>query len=978
MFSRTVSGKFFRGFRLRAALAGLALLACAPVVHAKTDCTQPATVCDTAVADALALVDHAHPIAVLADAHDYPGVRRAARDLQSDLAKVAGNTGAFSTGDAPGQPTAIIVGTLGKSARIDRIVRERHIDTAGVEGRWEAYLLQVVDHPEPGIGRALLIAGADKRGTIFGIYELSRRIGVSPWSWWADVPVPRQAALYVAPGRLVDAPRVRYRGIFLNDEDPDLGGWMNAKFGGPNHRFYQHVFELILRLKGNTLWPAMWGDRAFADDDPQNAALADEYGVVIGTSHHEPMMRAHAEWQRYGRGPWDYTKNADALQAFWRRGIERMDGHESLVTIGMRGDGDEPMTQGTAIGLLERIVADQRRIISEVTGQPAAQTPQVWALYKEVQDYFDAGMRVPDDVTLLFSDDNWGNLRRLPKPGEVRQGGYGIYYHFDYVGGPRNYKWVDSTQIERVWEQMRLASAYGANQLWMVNVGDIKPLEFPISFFLDVAWNPQAMTAQRLAAYPADWAAGQFGPRYAAEIGELLTRYTQYNARRKPELLSPDTWSLTDFHEAARVEADWNALATRAQRIGAALPTAWHDAWYELVGYPILASANLNALYIAAARNREYAAQGRASTNGQAALTQRLFARDAELARVYEQDIAGGKWTHMMEQTHIGYTGWQQPAKNVIPATLTLAVPDKAAMGVAVEGDARAWPGPPDAPRLPPLAPFGADTRDVTVFNRGATPFHYTAGSSQPWLRVTPASGEVADAQTLRMTVDWNAVPDGTQSARLTLRGSEGSRVDVTVPVEPLPHDAVPGGFVESAGHIAIEAPHHTRAVAPAGLAWQTIPNLGRTLGGVTSTPATAPATPPTAAGAWLEYPIWLRAAGEITVRVRLSPSLDFLHRGGLRYAVSIDDEPPQVATIALDPEPGHPGFEAWNRAVSDAVYTATSQHQVARAGAHTLKLWRIDPGVVFQRVELYRGTPDRSYLGPPESTYLPVAAPVP
>jgi hypothetical protein len=962
----------------RRALATVLALLAGANLHATTKCTQPAAVCDTAVAGALALVDPAHPVGVLADAHDYPGVLRAARDLQSDLAKVAGNTGAFTTADAAAQPMAIIVGTLGKSARIDRIVRERHIDTAGVTGRWEAYLLQVVDHPEPGIERALLIAGADKRGTIFGIYELSRRIGVSPWYWWADVPVPRRPALYVAPGRFADAPAVRYRGIFLNDEDPALGGWMQAKFGGPNHRFYAHVFELILRLKGNTLWPAMWGNRAFADDDPENAALADEYGVVIGTSHHEPMMRAHAEWQRYGHGPWDYTKNAGALRAFWRRGIERMGDRESLVTIGMRGDGDEPMTQGTAIGLLERIVADQRRIISDVTGKPAAQTPQVWALYKEVQDYFDAGMRVPDDVTLLFSDDNWGNLRRLPGPGSKRSGGYGIYYHFDYVGGPRNYKWINTNQIERTWEQMQLAWAYGARQLWIVNVGDLKPMEFPISFFLDHAWNPQAFPPARLQAYPADWAAEQFGPRHAAAIGELLTRYTQYNARRKPELLDPDTFSLTDDHEAARVLAGWDALVARTREIGAALPAAAHDAYYELVAYPVLASANLNHLYVAAARNRLYAAQGRADANAQAAEARRRFARDAELARVYEQDIAGGKWTHMMSQTHIGYTGWQQPDVNVMPALRTLAVPAKAAMGVAVEGDARAWPGPPGAPRLPPLAPFGAGTRDITVFDRGSAPFRYTAHAAQAWLRVTPASGEVADQQTLHVTVDWDAVPAGTQSAQLTLRGSEGSSVQVTVPIEPLPRGAAPAGFVESAGRIAIEAPHYARAVAPAGLGWQTIPNLGRTLGGVTSTPATAPATPPGAAGAWLEYPIWLRAAGEITVRVRLSPSLDILHHGGLRYAVSIDDEPPQVATIALDPEPGHPGFAAWNRAVSDAVYTATSRHRVERAGPHTLKLWRIDPGVVFQRVELYRGAPDRSYLGPPESTYLPVAAPAP
>ncbi len=668
----------------RARFAVATLLLAYASLCAATDCAQPATVCDHAVHGALALVGGGNPAAILADAADFPGVLRAARDLQGDLSAIAGNNATLSTDGKSAAATAIIIGTLGHSARVDRIVREKHVDVGDAAGRWEAYLLQVVEHPEPGVARALLIAGADKRGTIFGIYELSRRLGVSPWTWWADVPIAKRTALHIAPGRFVDAPAVRYRGIFINDEDPALGGWMKATYGGPNHAFYARVFELILRLKGNLLWPAMWG-RAFADDDAQSPALADEYGVVIGTSHHEPMMRAHVEWQRYGKGPWNYEQNRDALRAFWRRGIVRMDGHESIVTLGMRGDGDEPMTQGTAIGLLERIVADQRDMLAEITGRPAEHTPQVWALYKEVQDYFDAGMRVPDDITLLFSDDNWGNLRRLPKIGQTRAGGYGIYYHFDYVGGPRNYKWINTNQIERVWEQMQLAHAYGADRLWVVNVGDIKPMEFPISFFLDQAWNPSAMSLADLQAYPSRWAAEQFGPENATEIGEILTRYTQYSSRRKPELLSPDTYSLANFGEADRVLGEWNTLVERTQRIGAALPAAYRDAWYELVAYPVFASANLNAMYVAAARNRLYAAQGRSEANEQAAQVTRLFARDAELARAYEQDIASGKWTHMMSQTHIGYTGWQQPEKNVAPETRIVDTPTAPAADAAAE-----------------------------------------------------------------------------------------------------------------------------------------------------------------------------------------------------------------------------------------------------------------------------------------------------
>lgn len=939
-----------------------ALLSFALPAAATEDCAQPAAVCDDAVNGALALVDHGRVARVLFDDGDFPGVLRAVRDLEGDLAKVAG-------GAQPGK-VAIIAGTLGASPRIDRIVAQKNLDTRGVAGTWEGYLLQVVERPEPGIDRALIVAGADRRGTIFGLYELSRRLGVSPWNWWADVPVQTRKTRYIAPGRHVDAPQVRYRGIFLNDEDPALGGWIKATYGGPNHRFYERVFELVLRLKGNYLWPAMWG-RAFADDDPRNPELADEYGIVIGTSHHEPMMRAHVEWERHGKGPWDYTKNANTLRAFWRDGIVRMGDRESVVTLGMRGDGDEPMTQGTAIDLLQAIVGDQRNILGEVTGKPLAQTPQVWALYKEVQDYFDAGMQVPDDVTLLFSDDNWGNIRRLPQPGQTRGGGYGVYYHFDYVGGPRNYKWINTVQIERTWEQMQRARAHGADRLWVVNVGDLKPMEFPISLFLDLAWNPEAITPQRLHDYPADWAAQQFGPQHAREIGELLTRYTQYNARRKPELLSPDTFSLVNFHEAQRVLADWQSLSERAQRIGEQLPQAYRDAYFQLVEYPVLASANLTAMYVAVGRNHLYAVQGRhAAANAQAVLAKQLFDRDAELARIYERDIAGGKWIHMMSQPRIGYTGWQQPEGNVMPQLMKPRVPTKASLGVTMEGATQAWPGASERARLPELDPVAASSRELVVFNRGTAPLRYTATTSQPWLHVQPQAGDVGDERALRVDIDWNALPAGTHDATITLRGSDGTQVAVAVPAWKPAADAGIRGFVESDGHIAIDAAHHARAVAPAGQEWRTIPNLGRTLSGVTVAPATAPARLPDADAPRLEYPIHLRDAGEVEVRVVMSPALDVQHRGGMRYAIAIGDEPPQVVTVKADPTPDHADFAAWTRAVSDSVQVASSRHRV-RAGNQTLTLWSIDPGLVFQRVELVRGTPRASYLGPPESPKL-------
>jgi hypothetical protein len=412
--------------------------------------------------------------------------------------------------------------------------------------------------------------------------------------------------------------------------------------------------------------------------------LADAMGVVMGTSHHEPMMRAHDEWHRHTEqgvtgGAWDYSTNAANLRTFWQGGIERMTSkgsgrtYESVVTIGMRGDGDEAMTASTAIRTLETIVADQRRIIATVTGRPAAQTPQVWALYKEVQDYYDRGMQVPDDVILLFADDNWGQIRRLPPSGSRRQGGYGVYYHFDYVGGPRNYKWLNTVQIEKTWQQMDLAWARGARSLWIVNVGDIKPLEFPLSFFMKQAWSPEAMTLDALARYPEEWARATFGPAQANAIADLVTRYSQRAARRKPELIDADTFRLgavtddaLDGGEFGVLIAEWQALEREMLRVKAMVPGEQRAAYFQLVEHPIAALANLYELYYAVAWNRRLAAAGDARANAFADRAEAAFRRDRQLADEYHA-LNGGKWNGMMTQTHIGYTGWQQPERDAMP-----------------------------------------------------------------------------------------------------------------------------------------------------------------------------------------------------------------------------------------------------------------------------------------------------------------------
>ncbi|AHG92046.1 hypothetical protein J421_4509 [Gemmatirosa kalamazoonensis] len=938
--------------------------------------------------DRFALAADGRTAPLYASSADFAGVLRAATDLRADLQRVTGAAPRLVVDSAPNANRAVIVGTIGHSPLVDRLVRERKIDTSGVANRWETYLLQVVDRPLPGVDRALVIAGSDKRGTIYGIYDLSAQIGVSPWYWWADVPVRRHEALYVAAGRrTAGTPAVKYRGIFINDEAPAFSGWTREKFGGVNHVVYEKMFELILRLKGNYLWPAMWGN-AFADDDSLNAKLADEYGIVMGTSHHEPMTRAQQEWRRYGKGVWDYGVNDSTLRDFWRKGIERMGSRENVVTIGMRGDGDRPMTTNgeSNVALLERIVADQRKIIADVTRKDPAQTPQLWALYKEVQEYYDKGMRVPDDVTLLFSDDNWGNLRRLPNPKDRgRAGGFGIYYHFDYVGGPRNYKWLNTNPIARVFEQMRLAYEYGANRIWVVNVGDLKPMEMPIQFFLDYAWNPRAVTADRLPEWTRRWAAQQFPAEHAAEIADVVTTYLKYAGRRKPELLDTATFSLVNYGEAERVAADWDSLLARAERVSHEIPAPYVDAYYELVLHPVQAMQNLNALYFTVARNRVYAQEGRASTNDLADSARRLFDRDAEITRRYNTQLAGGKWSHMMDQTHIGYTYWQEPPRNAMPRVDVIQVPAPADMGVAMVEQNRPAPAPrgpgggpppgffrPPPPTLPTFDAFQRQTYHIDVFDRGTAPFEFTATSVAPWLRVTPEKGTVTKDQRLAVTVDWSRAPAGTTPGTIAVVGPNGARVTVQATAfnPPAPKRDAIVGFIEGGGVVSMEAEHFTRAVNASPVTWERIPDLGRTLSGMTPTPVTAASVTPGGASPRLEYRVFMFDSGTVSVHAFVSPTLNFTAGQGIRYGVSFDDEAPQIVNIHADSSSSGrtDGNGAWEQGVSNSIKIHVTQHQLARPGDHVLKLWMVDPGLVLQKLVIATTDLPRTYLGPPES----------
>ena len=929
-----------------------------------------------------------------ADTNDFAGVLRATGDLQADIARVTDLSPHRVFDQSHLGKNAILIGTIGKSALVDRLIREGKIDVTPISGKWESSIIQVVPEPWPGVASGLVIVGSDKRGTIYGLYELSEQIGVSPWYFWADVPARHHDELFVPAGKLVQGPpSVKYRGIFLNDEAPDLSNWIAEKFGsvprGTNppvppgvanygRGFYTNLFELILRLKGNYLWPAMWNN-AFNEDDPENPRLADEYGIVMGNSHQEPMLRAQKEWdRRYQKtlGSWNYAKMPDVLEQCWRDGIARNKHYESIITLGLRGANDTPMAEGGAQAnkaLLEKIVGVQRQIISEEVNSNLTQVPQLWCLYKEVLDFYNAGMRVPDDVTLLWAEDNWGNVRRLPTADErQRSGGAGVYYHFDYHGGPRNYQWLNTSPIAKIWDQMSLAKQYGADRIWIVNVGHFKGYELPLEYFLNLGWNSDKWTNDNLDEFTRLWAAREFGPEFARDIAEILTKCTKYNGRRKPELLAPDTYSLVNYQEAETVVADFKAIADHAERIYQQVPPGRRDAFYQLVLFPTKASALVNELYLAAGKNALFAKQGRASANAFAAETRALFQADTNLMAFYNHTFAGGKWNHFMDQTHLGYTTWQDPPANSLRAIkLTeFQVPAAAAMGVAVEGSEAVWPGATNDPGLPAFDSFNQQRHFIDVFNQGKSAFEFTAATSEPWLLVSETRGTIERESRLWVSVDWSKAPKGASQGRLTLSGS-GKHVAVKInafnPIEPTSESL--RGFVESDRFVSIEPEHFTKRTDAGSSRWIRIQDYGRTLSGMKATqPADAPSATPGKDAPCLEYQMYLFTTGAVKVATIAAPTLNFMPGRGWRLAVAFDDETPQVITLVPADYKAQNGNADWEKTVADNAREIHSIHTLTQSGYHTLKFWMVDPGVVLQKIVVDLGGVKPSYLGPPES----------
>ncbi|WP_455607355.1 glycosyl hydrolase 115 family protein [Bacteroides sp.] len=797
----------------------------------------------------LALTTTQQPnFSILCADEEHKGVLMAVRNLQEDFFQVTNirpylKIGAKKQVDEGAQKLRILIGSFDKSPLIKQLVKAKKLDVRELKGRNEKFIITTVTNPIEGVeGEVLLIAGSDKRGTIYGIYELSCQIGISPWYWWADVPVESHKEIYIKKGVYTDGePVVQYRGIFINDEWPCMGGWTTERYGGFNSKMYKHVYELLLRLKANFLWPAMWS-AAFYADDPMNSPLADEMGIIIGTSHHEPMARNHQEYARNRKvyGAWNYQTNKKGIDRFFREGIERMKGKEEVVTIAMRGDGDAPMGPDTDTKLLENIVKEQRRIITEVTGKPASKTPQLWALYSEVLEYYDQGMQIPDDVMILLCDDNWGDVRRLPEPGAKRHpGGYGMYYHVDLHGAPRAYQWLNMTQIQHMWEQLYLTYTYGVDKMWILNVGDLKPNEFPTDFFLKMAWNPNAFDAGNLMDYTREFCRQQFGDEHADEAARILNLHCKYCARVTAEMLDHETYNLQSG-EFKAVTDEFLALEAHAVRQFTLLPENMHDVYKELILFPVQAMANLYEMYYAVAMNRQLAMENDLRANAWADRAEYCFRRDAELCDDYNHNIAGGKWKHMMDQTHIGYTSWDEPkGGNMMPKVIRV---------------------------------------------------------------------------------------DASLDKAIKMGGYE---------------------YEENNGVVVMEAERFARSVQKPGTQWTVIPDMGRTLSGLSLMPYTE-----SVSGASLIYQMRLKSdLSGVCVRLILDSTLPFI-KGGHSYAISLDDGVEQIVNYNSDLTWANCYSKMYPAGAARIIESKVTFPDVTlKAGVHTLTIRPLSPAIVLHKI---------------------------
>ncbi|MBO7118719.1 MAG: glycosyl hydrolase 115 family protein [Bacteroidaceae bacterium] len=616
---------------------------------------------------------------ILYDENDAEVVTTVADCLIADLKAVTRKTFQKFKTEPSTLKNPIIVGTIGQSQHIDQLVADGKIDVSDVVGKWETFGMQVIENPMEGVAKALVIFGSQPRATAYGMFQLSRMMGVSPWIWWADVTPTTKSQLYVTPGRSVfGSPSVKFRGIFLNDEDFGLQPWAKNKMEdasvnniGP--KTYAAIMELLLRLRANTLWPAMHNcSRAFWDLKA-NIPLIMKYDIYMGSSHCEQMLRDNEwEWNRYGghyNDDWNWKTNREMIKRYWAERVGESRGKNAIYTLGMRGVHDTGIngynSTSERVAALTDIIAYQRQLLADSIGDPTA-IPQIFIPYKEVLDAYNAGLQVPEDVTLMWVDDNHGYIRQMPNQAEqARSGGNAVYYHLSYWGSPDSYLWLSSISPSLCSYELSKAYAQGIRDQWIINVGDIKPAEEELEFCMDLAWDVNSWTPERAYLYTREWAARTFGESYADEISDIKLAYYRLGIAAKPEHVQLCHFDHSNDEVDARI-AEYQNLYQRAVALRASIPSSLRYAYYELIEYPVCACADQNIKLLRARQSFLYAWTGQEEKALEYAnAAQSAFNEIVTLTNRYNTAIASGKWNGMMSYKP---NNWSQ---HLMPAVAT-------------------------------------------------------------------------------------------------------------------------------------------------------------------------------------------------------------------------------------------------------------------------------------------------------------------
>lgn len=929
------------------------------------------------------------------DAQDFEVVKKAADLFSNDVRLVTGQAIQVGVIENKLASKSIIVGTLGHNELIDKLVAKHKLDVKSLENRWESYLIEVVRNPLPGVSKALVVVGSDRRGTAYGLFTISEAIGVSPWYWWADAPVAKRQELNLKVDKVVSKePTVKYRGIFINDEDWGLLRWAKRTFekerGNIGPKTYAKVCELLLRLKANYLCPAMHEASTAFNKIPENKLVADSFAIVMGSVHCEPLLFNNAsEWDKKTMGEWDYVNNKETLNKVLKQRVTENSPYENVYTLALRGLHDKAMGGSNdmkeRVKMLGKALMDQRQLLVDVIRKPANEIPQAFTPYKEVLDVYSAGLDLPEDVTIIWPDDNYGYMKRLSSPREQKRlGRAGVYYHVSYLGKPHDYLWMGTTPPALMYEELRKAYDTTADRIWLLNVGDIKSCEFSMDLFLAMAYDIDSFNYDNISLYQARWLSDMFGKEYYEDFVDITNTFYHQSFSRKPEFMgwgyqwttnrhgkerNTDTdFSFTNYREAELRLAAYDRIGTKVEHILKELPEEQKAGFYQLLYYPVKGCELLNKMVLNGQKNRWYALQERAAAN---VLKDRVKVYSDSLQTITEgyNSLLGGKWNHIMT-TRQGFAA----SYFELPKMETVVLSDVSSLGIWAEGE-DVLKGMSSFHMLPMYNTYFRQSHFFDIFNKGTNSINWNIKVSEDWIQINQKKGYTTTEDRIWVSIDWAKVPVGDRISgiiEVTADGVQKENIYVSVFNPSSPSLAeVDTLFVEHNGCVSINAVDYHRKVENDDIKIMTIPNLGFENASVQ---LGNPIAPMQRTGSSIvprvEYDFYTFEQGSVDVYTYVLPtftlSADKDYAGHeatnieTRYGVCIDDGPVM--------NPSTSSFEYaqiwYESALKNCRINKTTLH-INKPGKHTVKVLCGDAGTVLQKVVLDFGGMKRSYLGP-------------